>query len=43
MHMEQGPDGGVVVLDDTTILDVAREIIAKEAKGKGGSCGCGGM
>ncbi len=43
MHMEQGPDGGVVVLDDTTILDVAREIIAKEAKSKGGGCGCAGM
>jgi hypothetical protein len=28
-HVEQGPDGGVVVLDDTTILDLAYEIIEK--------------
>lgn len=27
MHVEQGPDGGVVSLDDTTILDMARNII----------------
>lgn len=27
IHLEQGPDGGVVELDDTTILDMAREII----------------
>lgn len=26
IHMEQGPDGGIVTLDDTTILDLAREI-----------------
>ncbi len=26
-HYEQGPDGGIVTLDDTTILDIAREII----------------
>lgn len=26
-HLEQGPDGGIVELDDTTILDMAREII----------------
>ncbi|MDY0201325.1 MAG: DNA-binding protein [Bacteroidales bacterium] len=31
-HYEQGPDGGIVTLDDTTILDVAKEILAKEAK-----------
>ncbi|MDA3867009.1 MAG: DNA-binding protein [Salinivirgaceae bacterium] len=28
-HVEQGPDGGIVVLDDTTILDLAYEIIEK--------------
>ena len=26
-HFEQGPNGGVVVLDDTTILETAREIL----------------
>jgi hypothetical protein len=26
IHIEQGPDGGVVTLDDTTILDLAMEI-----------------
>ncbi|MEA1897019.1 MAG: DNA-binding protein [Bacteroidota bacterium] len=26
IHMEQGPDGGIVTLDDTTILDLAIEI-----------------
>lgn len=30
IHMEQGPDGGIVTLDDTTILDLAIEI--KEEK-----------
>ncbi|MGD9976940.1 MAG: DNA-binding protein [Bacteroidales bacterium] len=29
MHVEQGPDGGIVTLDDTTILELAYEIIAK--------------
>ncbi|MGE0076264.1 MAG: DNA-binding protein [Bacteroidales bacterium] len=29
MHVEQGPDGGIVTLDDTTILDMAYDIIAK--------------
>ncbi len=28
-HVEQGPDGGVVTLDDTTILDMAKELISK--------------
>ncbi|MCL3781609.1 DNA-binding protein [Prolixibacteraceae bacterium JC049] len=28
VHMEPGPNGGVVLLDDTTILDKAREILA---------------
>lgn len=27
IHIEPGPDGGVVVLDDQTILDKAKEII----------------
>ncbi len=27
MHVEQGPDGGIVSLDDTTILDMAQSII----------------
>lgn len=27
IHVEQGPDGGLVSLDDTTILDMARNII----------------
>lgn len=31
-HYEQGPDGGIVTLDDTTILDAAKDIIEKEAK-----------
>ncbi|HDJ33736.1 MAG TPA: DNA-binding protein [Bacteroidetes bacterium] len=26
MHLEQGPDGGIVSLDDTTILNLAREL-----------------
>jgi hypothetical protein len=26
-HIESGPDGGVVSLDDTTILDMARELL----------------
>lgn len=25
-HMEQGPDGGIVMLDDTRILDVALRV-----------------
>ncbi|MBO6034569.1 MAG: DNA-binding protein [Paludibacteraceae bacterium] len=26
-HIEQGPDGGIVTLDDTRILDLALEIL----------------
>jgi hypothetical protein len=26
IHIEQGPDGGIVTLDDTTILDMALEL-----------------
>lgn len=32
VHIEPGPDGGIVVLDDTTIYDMAMDILrAKEA------------
>ena len=27
IHMEPGPDGGIVELDDTTILDMAKDMI----------------
>lgn len=30
IHLEKGPNGGIVVLDDTTILDMARSIIENE-------------
>ena len=26
IHLEQGPDGGIVQLDDTTIINLARKI-----------------
>ena len=29
LHLEQGPNGGIVVLDDTTILDKALRMIAE--------------
>lgn len=32
MHIEPGPDGGIVVLDDTTIYDMAIEILQEENK-----------
>ena len=28
IHLEPGPDGGVVELDDTTILEMANDILA---------------
>ncbi|MDR0982215.1 MAG: DNA-binding protein [Culturomica sp.] len=28
IHFEQGPQGGIVKIDDTTILDKAKEILA---------------
>ncbi len=31
IHFGPGPDGGVVTLDDTTILDKARELIKDES------------
>lgn len=34
MHLEQGPDGGIVELDDTTILDMARDILSGKMKVK---------
>lgn len=30
IHIEPGPDGGIVVLDDTTILDRAYAILAEK-------------
>ena len=32
VHMEPGPDGGIVILDDTKILDMALEILANKAE-----------
>lgn len=32
VHIEPGPDGGIVVLDDTTIYDMAIEILQEENK-----------
>ena len=31
IHMEPGPHGGIVLLDDTTILERAQELIEAEA------------
>ncbi len=28
IHIQQGPDGGIVELDDSTILDMAKDMIA---------------
>ena len=30
LHIEPGPDGGIVVLDDTTIYDMALSILEEE-------------
>lgn len=30
VHIEPGPDGGLVMLDDTTILDAARRILEEK-------------
>jgi len=30
VHLEAGPDGGVVALDDTRILDLAQQIMAEQ-------------
>ena len=32
VHIEPGPDGGIVVLDDTTIYDMALEILKEQNK-----------
>lgn len=32
VHIEPGPDGGIVVLDDTTIYDMAVEILENQNK-----------
>ena len=29
LHVEQGPDGGIVMLEDVTILEAAKEILKK--------------
>ena len=34
MHIEPGPDGGIVVLDDTTIYDMAVAILEEHNKSK---------
>lgn len=31
IHMEPGPNGGIVLLDDTTILERAKELLEAEA------------
>jgi hypothetical protein len=31
IHMEPGPGGGIVLIDDTTILERAKELIEAEA------------
>ena len=31
-HIEPGPDGGIVVLDDATIYDMAVEILKQQEK-----------
>lgn len=32
VHYEPGPDGGIVVLDDTKILEMANSILSEEEK-----------
>lgn len=32
VHIEPGPDGGIVVLDDTTIYDMAIDILQSQEK-----------
>ena len=33
IHLEPGPDGGLVMIDDTTVLDLALKILDEEANG----------
>lgn len=43
LHIEQGPDGGIVVFDDSTILDMAMDILEEQKKRKQeehGGCSC---
>lgn len=30
IHVEQGPDGGIVLLEDTTILNMAKKILSEK-------------
>jgi hypothetical protein len=30
IHVEQGPDGGLVLIEDTTILNMAKKILAEK-------------
>lgn len=32
LHIEPGPNGGIVILDDTTILDMAEKILEESGK-----------
>lgn len=32
LHIEPGPDGGLVMIDDTTVLDLALKILDEEAQ-----------
>lgn len=32
IHLEPGPDGGLVMLDDTTVLDLALKILDEKAE-----------
>lgn len=34
IHIEPGPDGGIVVLDDSTIYDMALEILKEQEANK---------
>lgn len=31
IHLESGPDGGIVTLDDTSILEMAEDILATQS------------
>lgn len=37
LHIEPGPDGGIVVLDDTTIYDMALDILKEKNQSKDSS------
>ena len=40
VHLEAGPDGGLVTLDDTTIFDIAVEMLNQKLWNPLISCGC---